>query len=178
MSTNQGDFFGSFVPTTNIWDVTDIAALDVKSPEFKELVIRLYQNLNLMALTLNSKDSGYYSLSQFVTGQQYFPNPTSSNQSQLRPSYRKVINFGALPNAATKSVAHGITVNKGLTWTRIEAFATDPVNFKGYPIPNTANSVTGISSAIDVTSTNVSITTSGNLTAFTTTIVILEWLPF
>lgn len=178
MANNQATFFGSFVPTTNIWDVDEMRKLDVRSPEFKELLIRLYQNINLMALSLNDKTTGLYPLQQFINGKQYFPNPNSSNQSQFRPSNSLLINFGALPNAASKSVAHGITVNSGTTWTHISAYATNPSTGAGYPIPNTAQSTTGIASAIDVSSTNVTITTSGNLSAFTTTFVFLEWLTF
>jgi len=51
---------GSFVPTTNVWDPSEIYSVDVTSPRFKELLVRLYQNVNLIAVVLNTKDSGYY----------------------------------------------------------------------------------------------------------------------
>ena len=41
-----------------------------------------------------------YSTTEHVTGEQWLSGETV---------YRKVINFGALPNTATKNVAHGIT---------------------------------------------------------------------
>jgi hypothetical protein len=33
---------GIFVPTTNVWDVSQIYEIDVTSPQFKELLVRLY----------------------------------------------------------------------------------------------------------------------------------------
>ena len=44
---------GAFVETTQIWDASQIQEMDVNSPDFKELIIRLYQNMNKIALALN-----------------------------------------------------------------------------------------------------------------------------
>lgn len=181
MAFEQGTIFGASVPSTNIWDVTEIYSADIDL-NLKELLVRMYQNLNLMSNVVNVKTSGFYDTSEFITGDQYFPNPTLSSSSSTtpiyRPSYRKVINFGALPNNATKSVAHGITVNSGTVWLKIYATSTDPVNLLGLQIGTGNNNSTGFAADIDVDVTNVNITTNGNLTAFTTTIVVLEWLAF
>ena len=113
---------GSFIPTTNIWSVEEIQAANI-SPELKEVLIRLYQNLNRMALSINSRDAGYYATSEFVNGQLFFPNPSLSSASTSYPAYRQVfrsvINFGTLPNNATISVAHNIPITAGYTFTRI-----------------------------------------------------------
>ena len=53
---------GAFVPTTFILDVAKIQEVNVNSEEFKELLVRLYQNLNRMSLVLNVKESAYYAL--------------------------------------------------------------------------------------------------------------------
>ena len=50
---------GSFIPTTQVWDVNEIYSTEVTSPAFKELLVRLYQNINAQSLSLNSKDAGY-----------------------------------------------------------------------------------------------------------------------
>lgn len=170
---------GSYVPSTNVWDVADIQNLDVNSKEFKELLVRLYQNVNLIANVLNVKDTGIYNNSQFVNSQTWFPNPaltsTSTTNPTMRPVYRLVVNFGALPNNAAKSVAHGITITSSTTFTRIYAAASDTTgnNYIGIPYasPTLANNI-----QLDVSSTNVTITTGANRTNFNVCYVIVEYL--
>lgn len=168
---------GAFIPTTNVWDVSEIYATDVTSDAFKELLVRLYQNLNLMSVGVNNRDAGFYDTSEFVCGQQFFSDPALRSTDQttpiLRPVFRKVINFGALPDTATKSVAHGITTTVNTSFTRMYGVATKPhalpATFSGVSIPN--SSIT-----LEVDGTNVKITTAANLTAYTITYVILEYI--
>lgn len=171
--------YGAYNPTTNIWDVSQIYSVEVNSPEFKELLVRLYQNLNLLATLVNLKDTGYYDLQEFINGQQYFPNPALSSSTgtmpTYRPVYRKVINFGTLPNTGTKSVAHGITCTTATSFTRIYATATDPVGFNYIPIPYASPTLIN-NIELNVDATNVNITTGSNRTAFTITYCILEYL--
>ena len=171
--------FGAFLPTTDVFDRSAIQALDVNSPEFKDFLVRLYQTTNNIANAVNIRDAGYYPLTEFINGQLWFENPTLSSSTTQVPEYRqvwrKVINFGALPNTTTKNVAHGITVDSNLTWTRIYATATDTTGLTGLPIPyshaTTANEI-----RLDVTSTNVSITTGANRTNYDTCYVVLEYI--
>ena len=67
---------GSFIPTNYVWDVAQVYSTDVTSPEFKELLVRMYQNINNMILALNLKDTGIYNTSPFINSQVYFPNPS------------------------------------------------------------------------------------------------------
>jgi len=172
---------GSFVPTTNVWDPSEIYDVEVTSPEFKELLVRLYQNLNTMAIVLNVKDSGYYDTSEFVTGQKFFPLPGLTSQSSTTPdfrqTYRKVINFGALPNTGTTNVAHGITCDASTIFTRIYGVATDPAGFSYLPLPY-ASSTAANNIELSVDNTNVTIITGSNRAAYTITYVILEFLKF
>lgn len=172
--------FGAFIPTTNVWDVSEIYAIDVKSPEFKELLVRLYQNLNNMALGINNRDAGYYILQEFVNGQIWFANPAlNSSTSQypaLRQVFRKVINFGALPNTATKSVAHNITgINNATTFTRIYATASDTTVHLYIPIPY-ASPILANNIELNVDATNVNITTGSNRSNFNICYVVLEYI--
>lgn len=93
--TNQLINTGSFVPTTNIWDPSEIYETDVNSDDFKELLVRLYQNLNLMANVLNSKTTGYYITNQIATSNLYF-NPKTNDILELRGGFRATIDTGAL----------------------------------------------------------------------------------
>ena len=68
---------GTFIPTTQVWDVTEIKEVDVTKPEFKELLVRMYQNLNTMALTINNKESSFYDTQETVKGQAFFSNPAA-----------------------------------------------------------------------------------------------------
>jgi len=168
---------GLFVPTTNIWDTNEIYSIDVTSDAFKELLVRLYQNLNYISLALNLKDSGYYNLNEFMNSQLFFPSSLSSDSTepQFRQVYRLVINFGALPNAATKSVAHNLTIGSTWSFTRIYGASTKNDRSDFIPLPY-ASGTLNKNIELDITATNVVITTSINYSAYTTTYVIIEYL--
>jgi hypothetical protein len=170
---------GSFVPTSFVWDVARLYEIDITSDEFKELLVRLYQNLNLMALSLNGRDAGIYNTSEFINGQTFFPNPaynsSTTETAQFRPVYRKVINFGALPNSGIKSVPHGITITGTTTFTRIYATASNTTSNLYIPIPY-ATPTAADAIAIYVDATNINIVTGFNYSGFTICYVILEYL--
>ena len=179
MATND---FGAFVPTTNVWDPTEIYSTEVTSPEFKELLVRMYQNLNLMSNVLNLKDTGYYDTTEFVTGQQFFPKPgltsLTSQAPDYRQAFRKVINIGeALKDAGTTTKAHGITVDANTIFTRIYGVANNPVGLSYLTLPYSSPTlIENIKLTVD--NTNVTIVTGNDRTAYTITYVVLEWLPF
>lgn len=170
---------GAFIPTTNIWDVSSISSMDVTSPEFKELIIRLYQNLNNMALSINIRDAGYYNLFPFVNGQLYFPNQSLDSQTSQTPQFRqvirKVINFGALPNTTSKSVPHGIPINSQFTFTRIYGTASDTTGNTYIPIPYASPTLAN-NIELSVGARDVVITTGSSRTSFTFCYVVLEYL--
>lgn len=175
----SGNNYGAFVPTTNVWDVSEIYQTEVTSPEFKELLVRLYQNLNNMSLVLNLKDSAYYVNTEFVNGQSYFPNPSYNSSTATAPSmrqvYRLVINFGALPASTTKSVAHGLTPSAGWTFTRIYGSSSDTTDLLYVPLPY-ASSTANKNIELNVDATNVNIITGIDWSAYTKTYVILEYM--
>lgn len=170
--------YGAYVPTTNVWDPSEIYSTEVTSPAFKELLVRLYQNLNTMALVTNVKDSAMYVTQEFVTSGQYFANPnlnsTTAQAPSLRGVFRKVINFGALPNTATKSVAHGIAPTASYTFTRIYGCATTP-STSYIPLPY-ASPVLVDNIELWADGTNVNVKTGSNRTAYTVTYIVLEYI--
>jgi len=172
---------GSYVPTTNIWDPSELYSTEVTSPEFKELMVRMYQNLNVISMNLNLKDTGYYVTEEFVCGQQFFPKPGLSSLTPIDPTFRqvfrKVINFGALPNTGTTNVAHGINNDVNTIFTRIYGAANDPAGLSFLPLPY-ASPTDANNIELSVGTTNVTITTGSNRAAYTVTYVILEWLKF
>lgn len=175
------NYQGSSAPTSNVWDVSEIYQTDVTSPEFKELLVRLYQNLNLMSNVLSSKDSGTYDIDEFDTGQLFFPNPAYNSSTSISPTYRpvirKVINFGALPNAALKTVAHNITFTDACTMTRIYGVATDPVAHSYLPLPYVDVAGAGAASVeLYADNLNVGVRTASNRLAYTRCMIVLEYL--
>ena len=181
MAYGNSQAVGSYSPTTFVFDVAQIQQVELNSPEFKELLIRLYQNLNLMANVLNVKESAYYLINQeFLNGQQWFPNPTSVNatyQTQNRQDYRTVINFGSLPPGA-KSVNHNIPMNAtgSVTFTQIYGVANDTVGFNYYPLP-WASAAGATNIELKANNTQVTITNSTAIT-FNVCYCILEYLKF
>jgi hypothetical protein len=170
--------YGAFLPTTNVWDVNEIYSTDVSSQAFKELLVRLYQNINNIAVMVNIKESGFYNIPEFVTGSQFFPNPSlTSNTMQtptLRPVLRTLVNFGALPNAASKSIAHNIPVSANYSFTRIYGTATQP-NTAFIPLPY-ASVTPGSNIELSVSPTQVTVTTAIDYSAFTICYIILEYI--
>ena len=86
-----------------------------------------------------------------------------------KPLYQKVIDFGALPNNANKQVAHNINNLEQII--KFSGFAGSSINAGGIPIPHpTSSPVYGF-----VDDTYVNITTTSDRTAYTRTVVILEY---
>lgn len=140
-----------------------------------ELKLKLYQYLNSIATVINAKDTGTYSRVEEANSQLYFPDPallnTDNNFLVYRPVYRKVIDFGTLPNAGLKSVAHGIDITSTFSFTRIYATASNPTGLTYFPIPGSGCDIT-------VDATNVNITTGADKTAFTKCYAVLEYIKF
>ena len=170
--------FGSFVPTTNVWDIQQLQDLPI-DPGLKELLVRLYQNINNIAVSLNTRDAGYYFTQEFINGQIYFPDPNLNSSTIQNPInrqvYRTVVNCEALPNTTTISVPHNVDVVDGYSFTRIYGTATDPIGLTFIPIPYaSATLINNIELSID--QTNVNITTGIDYSSYTTTYVVLEYI--
>jgi len=171
--------YGAFIATTSVWDVQQIYTTDITTPEFKELLVRLYQNINNIAIVLNLKDTGMYPITEYVNGQLFFPNPANSSATTgaanpiQRQVLRKVINFGALGAGAT-SVNHNIIINAAYTFTRIYGVASDTTTNNYYPLPfASAGGANNIE--LRVSATQVIITNNSGI-AFNFCYVILEYL--
>lgn len=143
-------------------------------PEEKDLKLRQY--LNDIATATNTKDSGIYDSVETITGQSFLPTFSIQTAASVtyRTVFRKVIDFGSLPNTATKSVAHGITFGTTLSATKIYGAATDPGTSwlpLPYASPTAANNI-----ELNLDATNVNVTTGSNRTAYTRTFIIVEYI--
>jgi hypothetical protein len=164
---------GSYIPTTNVWDVSRLYEVEVNSSEFKELLVRLYQNVNNIALVLNTKATGYCINEEFVSGKLFF-NPASNDPLQLRPGYTKTINTGAL-GAGITAINHDIDVTNTFKWMFISGAATDTGTLVGYPISFAG--VAGNNIEVTTSATQVIINNNSGVT-FTDSQVTLEYCKF
>lgn len=147
-----------------------------EDPKEQNLVLTDY--FRFLVDNLNLKKIGDFPLEEVQNGEAWF-NPT--NRRQIRSGLRTTINFGALPNAGTTQVAHGINVTSTTFFTHIYATATNPTAvapaIKAVPIPyvNVATPTDGIQITVDSTNVNIT-TTTANWIGFTTCYVVLEYL--
>ena len=170
---------GCFVPTTFIWEgLQQLSTINVNSPEFKELLVKLYENLNRIVLALNVKDSAYYNPTEFVTGGLLFPNPTASAsaQPQWRQIFRVKPSGGTLPNAGLLSFPHGILFDGNYTVLSIAGAATDNVGLTYLPLPYV--SVSGDAIEMWVDSTNVNIITQSDRTNYTISEIVIMYVKY
>jgi hypothetical protein len=180
MAITPGSQYSTSIATTAILDADVLEAIDVTKPEFKELLVRLGYFINDIVLALNDKDTGIYPLQEYPCGKRLFPNPSyttaTSNSQTDRPVFRTTLNFGALPNTATKSVPHNITVNGNFVLTYLQAFATDPTNFHFLPIPFVDPNTLANGIEIYGDPTNINIITAANYSAYTICVVYIEYV--
>lgn len=170
---NDAAELGLFVPTTQIWN---LEGLNI-DPKLQPLFLQLYQNINNIATALNLKETGYYAQEEMVIGKQYYPDPAlgsnTSQYPQYRQVFRKVIDFGALPNSGTKQVAHGIDVNNRLKFTHIYGVANDTSGHKYIPLPYAHPTERVI---LNVEGNNAQVNTATDMTRYDTTYVVLEYI--
>lgn len=173
----SGDI-GAFLPTTPIFDESKIREINVNGDEFKEFLVTLSQTINNICLISNIKDSGYYYQQEFTTGAVYFPNPNLSSTTAQKPIgrqvVRKVINFGALPNAGSTSVAHGLDISDPKSVVRLYGAATD-AGTSWIPLPF-ASTTLNQNIQLEVDATNVIITTGIDRTGYEKCYVVIEYL--
>jgi hypothetical protein len=139
--------------------------IDIKEEDIWDSFSNAYKKI---ANSVNSKEGGLYIQNETATSAQYF---TQNNPQVYRNVYRVTVDFGNLPNATTKSVAHNIGFTNQYVATRIYGGATrqGPFHYLPLPFPSaTANNVIEVS----VDATNVTITTGIDRSNYIATIVI------
>lgn len=143
--------------------------------DLQELVLKLTDTLRDDATAINAREIGLYDSVERITGSLMY----SSNAQVLRPVFRRTVNFGALPNAAVKSVAHNIAISGNFEFLKILMTATNPAAVGAapfaIPIPYSTEIVNG-DIQLDVSLTNIIVTTAIDYSAFTKSSVILEYV--
>lgn len=178
-SINSQANFGSFVPSTFIWQMQEAQSLQI-DPGLKQLLVKLYQNLNLMQISLNQREFANYSLTEVLNGQTYFPVPGLNSLSSIQPEDRQVfrttINFGPLPNTTTITVPHDIDIDSGYSFTRIYGAATNSNQTSFIPLPYASCTDVAHNVELKVTDTNVFITSGADYSDYINTYIVLEYI--
>lgn len=87
-----------------------------------------------------------------------------------KPLYRKIIDYGTLPNTTTRTLEHNIS-NVDI-FTKVEGIANDGITF--LPLPY-AHSNVAFNVVLNTTKTYVSIATNSDRTTYTKTYITLEY---
>lgn len=162
--TIDSQVFNSFVPVYSV------------SPEKPEDLRNFAtEQLRIHANGINFREIGWYLDQETITGKNFIPGTSSPNDQTYRTIFRKVVPFGPLPNNTMISMPHGITFDANFTLIDFWATATDPVSFKGIPIPY-SSVVAGMNVELDINQTSVMITTTANYSNYTRCNVFIEYL--
>ena len=129
--------------------------------DFKEFLVTFQDKYNEMIRVLNKKDYGSYTTEPVLCGQLRFDRSNAQNEHTV---FRKVIDFGALPDTALKQVAHGITFTEII---RMYGVAND-TGVDAVPIENPM--------LFSIDTTNINITTVDNKTAYDVCTVTVEYI--
>lgn len=164
MTTSQE--FESYVPV-----------YDAIPEQWEEARPFIVEQLKKISNAVNIREIGWFLDEELLSGKAFIPVAVPAGDAspqQYRTILRKVIDFGTLPNTATKSVAHGIVFDVNFTLIQLWAAATDPVNFIALNIGHAAAAPNQIELTMDAT--NINITTAKNYTAFTRCFVVVEYI--
>lgn len=132
----------------------------------------LIDDIQRIKRAINRKSTGEYYEQEVNTAQSLFGG-TSNNKTV----FRKTIDFGALPDNASKSVAHGIPFDSNYKFLKIFGSSTDQTAISAIPLPYSSPTLTD-NISLEVDGTNVTVTTGADYSAYTETLIILEYVKF
>lgn len=167
MTSQTSQIFESYVP---VYD-----AVPEKWEDAREFLV---EHLKKISNAVNIREIGWFLDEELLSGKAFIPGVTlpGNNPANYRTILRKVIDFGALPNAGTKSVAHGITVDSNFTIISLWAGATKPtVAYSAIQIPF-SSPILNENIKITLDATNINITTAIDYTAYIRVFVVAEYL--
>lgn len=145
---------------------------DFEAPDNYEEFSNIFErNYKKVVDVVNTKEGGNYLLEEQATFQKYFDE---NDVQGSRDTYRKVINFGRLPNAGTQRVQHNIDVNTNFRLTRMYGASSDVTNLNFISLPfSSPTLVENVSLEID--NRDVIIITGSDRTSFIETTVVIEY---
>ncbi len=174
---------GLFLETTTIFDVPEIDS----QPELRDFLVKLTQSVGSIQKAVNLKDTGIYTLDEFVCGKTFFPsnllplwattNPTSTQRRQI---YRKEFLIPLLGGllAGDNLWPHNLGINLPVDsiWSMTDIYGTtnDIVNRVYYPLPFVGAAGDSISLWVDAN--NIHINSAAPQPNFQLTYVCVEYV--
>jgi hypothetical protein len=125
---------------------------------------------------VNTRVIGFYLDEELLSGKAFIPGVnTVGSPDQFRQVFRKVIDFGPLPNTGTKSVPHGILFDNQFTLVSLTAAATNPTTLTAFsPVYAPSPDASGVQ--LFMNATNVVIITNSNRSGYTRCFVVIEYM--
>lgn len=172
---------GSFIPTTQVVDTSQLDGLTDISPDLKNFLYSFITAYNNSALRINSSVSGFMPLVETLTGRRFFSDPSilssTANSNAFAPvmrmEYQTVYHITSL-GAGVTNVPHGLTTFTIFSFTDTDGFANNTTTGNYYPLPFVSS---GGAANIEVkaNNTNIVITNSSGQT-FTNCYIWLRYL--
>ena len=152
---------------------TYLPVYDTMPDDWADAKATLVENLKKMTNVINTKERGTMFLEQIISGGQLFG--TTASAQQPRTIYRTVVNFGGLPNATTTTVPHNINIDVNFTLVDLFISATNPTALTSFSLKYWSQDATE-DILISLTSTNIVVKTLTDYSAFTRSIVVIEYV--
>src|ERR1700684_2199476 len=153
-----------------------VPVYDVVPEKWEDARPFVVEQLKKITTAVNIREIGWFLDEELLSGKAFIPGlnnvANGSTSQQYRQILRKVIDFGALPNAGTKAVGHGITVDANFTLIQMWASATDPIGLTALPIPFATPVALNQNIALQMDAVNVTITTGTNRSNYTRCFVV------
>lgn len=163
MSISENQQFESYLP---VYDV-----VPEKWEEARELLL---EYLKKVSFAVNAREIGFFLDEELLSGKALFPGVSTPNSQAFRTMLRKVIDFGALPNSTTKSIAHGIAIDSNFRIVQMYLGASDTTGLTGFGCSYWSKNLSAaINLNYDVT--NVNVTTTQDYSNFNQCLVVLEY---
>lgn len=156
-----------------------VPVYDVVPEKWEDARAFLAEQLKKITNAVNSKEIGFFLDQELLSGKAFIPGVNiatdGGSSQQFRTVLRKVIDFGALPNSATKSVPHGIFFDANFTLIDMWISATDSINLLAFTLAYWSNSSPG-SIILNMDNTNINVTTTSDYSAYTRSFVVCEYM--
>lgn len=140
----------------------------------------LVENLKRISNAVNVREIGWFLDEELLAGKSFIPGATDirnlSTSQVFRQVLRKVIDFGSLPIAGSKTVPHGISFTDNFTLVQIYAAATDPINLQAIPIPFATPTALNQNIYLSMDAVNIEIVTGIDVSRFSRCFVTIEYL--
>lgn len=139
--------------------------------DYEQFLLKQTDVVKSQAIAINQRTIGKYFEGEVNTG----ATNVLPNNNRVTPVFRKVFNFGPLPNAGAKTLAHGLSPTRNWFFFKIYGTASDPTVPQWIPLTE-GNPTSADTLSLTVDATDITVTTTTNLSNFTQSMIVLEYM--